>query len=99
MIFIFLVPIALLLIGLFDLPTGYYTFLRIVVCLVSCLSSYWSYKSDDRVGFATVIFAAMALLFNPFIPVYLNDKDTWTVFDLIAAILFAVRYVSMRERL
>lgn len=91
MIWIFLVPIALLLIGLADMPIGYYTLLRIVVCLVSCLSCYWSYKSDDKIGIATVVFALMALLFNPFIPIYLHDKDSWAVIDIAAAILLGVR--------
>lgn len=47
MIWIFLVPIVLLLIGLADLPTGYYTLVRIAVCIIGALSCYRSYKSDE----------------------------------------------------
>lgn len=99
MIWIFLVPIALLLIGLADLPTGYYTLVRIIVCLVSCLSCYWSYKRDGKIGVATAIYALLALLFNPFIPIYLHDKDTWAVIDIAAAVLLAIRYFTIKKSL
>lgn len=99
MIWLFLIPIALLLIGLADLPTGYYTLVRIVVCLISALSCYWSYKSDDKVGIATVVFGILALLFNPIIPVYLQDKGIWAVIDIAAAILLAIRYFTLRNRI
>lgn len=81
MIWIFIVPIALLLIGLADLPTGYYTLACIAVCFVSALSCYWSYKSDNKVGIATVVFGLLTILFNPIIPIYLHDKDAWTVME------------------
>ena len=99
MIWIFLVPIVLLLIGLADLPTGYYTLVRIAVCFMSALSCYWSYKSDDKVGIATVLFGVLTLLFNPIIPVYLHDKEVWTIIDITAAILLGIRYFTLRDRI
>lgn len=97
MIWVFLVPIALLLIGLADLPTGYYTLVRIVVCLVSALSCYWSYKTDERIGMATVTFAVLAVLFNPIIPVYLQDKGVWAVIDIVTAVLLGARYFTLKK--
>ena len=97
MIWLFFVSITLLLIGLADLPTGYYTLVRIVVCLVSIQSCYWSYKIDEKIGVATVTFAILAILFNPIIPVYLQDKGVWTVIDIVAAALLAVRYFTLRK--
>ena len=99
MIWIFLVPIVLLLIGLADLPTGYYTLVRIAVCFMSALSCYWSYKSDDKVGIATVLFGVLTILFNPIIPVYLHDKGVWTIIDITAAILLGIRYFTLRDRI
>ena len=87
----FLIPIALLLIGLADLPTGYYTLVRVAVCLISALSCFWSYKSDNKVGIATVVFGLLALLFNPIIPVYLRDKEVWTVIDFVASLLLFIQ--------
>lgn len=98
MIWIFLIPIALLLIGLADLPTGYYTLVRIVVCLVSALSCYLSYKSDEKIGIATVTFAVLAILFNPIIPIYLQDKGMWTVIDIVAAVLLGIRYYTLEKK-
>ena len=97
MFWFFLIPIALLLIGLADLPTGYYIMVRISVCLISALSCYWSYKSDDKVGVATVLFGTLAILFNPIIPVYLHDKEIWTIIDIAAAILLSIRYFTLNK--
>ena len=98
MFWIFLIAIALLLIGLADLPTGYYTLVRIVVCLVSALSCYLSYKSDEKIGIATVTFAVLAILFNPIIPIYLQDKGMWTVIDIVAAVLLGIRYYTLEKK-
>ncbi len=98
MIWLFLIPIVLLLIGLVDLPIGYYTIVRIAVCLISALSCYWSFKSDEKVGIATVVFGLLAILFNPIIPVYLQNKAAWTVIDVVAAILLAIRYFTLKGR-
>ena len=99
MFWIYLIPIALLLIGLADLPTGYYTLVRITVFLVSALSSYISYKIDEKIGPATVTFALLAIVFNPIIPIYLRDKGAWTVIDIAAAILLGIRYFTYRKSL
>ena len=98
LLWLFLIPIALLLIGLADLPGGYYTLVRIAVCSISALSCYWSYKSDERIGVATVAFGLLALLFNPFFPVYLRDKEIWTIIDIIAAIMLGIRYFTLKEK-
>lgn len=97
MIWIFLVPIAILLIGLADLPIGYYTIVRIVVCIVSCLSCYLSYKRDGSVGVATVVYALLAIMFNPIVPIYLHDKEIWTIIDIVAATLLGIRYFTIKK--
>lgn len=98
MIWLFLIPAALLLIGIADLDIGYYTFMRIVVFLAGCFITFVSYKENDRVNFWTAAFALVAILFNPIIPVYLHDKDTWAVLDFIGAALFAIKgFLVYRE--
>lgn len=98
MIWIFVIPIALLLIGLADLPTGYYTIVRIIVCFASCLSCHWSYKSDNKIGIVTILFGVIALVFNPFIPIYLNDKEVWTIIDIVAAVLLGIRGLTLLKK-
>lgn len=41
----------------------------------------------------------MVLLFNPIIPVYLQDKGVWAVIDIAAAILLVLRYFTLRNRM
>lgn len=91
MIWIFLVPALFLLIGIADLPIGYYTFMRIVVFLASCFITFASYKENEKVNLWVILFALVAILFNPIIPIYLHDKDTWAVLDFIGAAIFGVK--------
>lgn len=98
MYWIFIVPIILLLVGLADMPTGYYTIVRIVVCLVSALCAQVSYKTDNKIGIATVAFTLLVVLFNPIIPVYLRDKGVWVILDLVAAALLAIRCFTLKRR-
>ena len=80
-----LVVAALLLGALVNLPYGYYTFLRWVVCLGSAYCG-WQAKQTGRVWWA-IGFCGLAILFNPFKPVYLH-RDLWTWIDTVAAIVF-----------
>ena len=95
MIWIFLIPAALLLIGIADLDIGYYTFMRIVVFLASCFTAFVSYKENEKVNFWVAIFALIAILFNPIIPIYLHDKDTWAVLDFICAVIFIIKGIMV----
>lgn len=72
---LFLIPAALLLLALADMPGGYYVFMSIVVCLVSAIVAYGSYKREDSVNGSVILFGLMAILFNPIIPVCLHDRD------------------------
>ena len=84
MIWLFLIPAALLLIGIADLPIGYYTFMRIVVFLAGCFITFVSYKENDKVNFWTVAFVLVTILFNPIIS-----------FDYILPKFFSIsRFVS-----
>lgn len=90
MIWLFLLPTAFLLLGVADLPMGYYTFMRIVVFIASCLIVLIEYKGSNNITIWTVLFALIAILFNPIIPIYLHNKDIWTTLDVIAAIIFFI---------
>jgi len=75
---------ALLLIGIAELPYGYYTFLRIVVFLVSLYSAYQIKDAGKNVWI--LLYVGLAILFNPIIPIYLYDKEVWMVIDGLAGI-------------
>jgi len=78
---------VLLLVALGDHPYGYYTFLRWVVFMAACLVAWVAWESEVQP--ATFVFAAVAVLFNPLVPVYL-DKSTWAPIDVVCAVLFAL---------
>ena len=65
-------------VAVLPLPYGFYTLLRFVVTAASILAAIHLRNENN---FLWVIFAGICILFNPFIPVYL-DKGTWFPIDL-----------------
>jgi len=80
---------CLLLLGLTNLPIGFYTFLRIVVTIGSVVIVVTEY--ENGIGFWVVCFGLIAILFNPIIPIHLNEKDIWMPIDIVVAILFLAK--------
>ena len=74
---------ALLVIGCFSLPIGYYTFLRIAVCVASVLAIVANI--EESFTFVNIVFAVVAIFFNPIIPIHLHSKEAWTVIDALCA--------------
>jgi len=74
--------IVVLFIAIFDMPSGYYTFLRIIVFITTGLTAiYFFNKKESATG---IVLLLIAILWNPFIPIYIYDKSVWVVLDLIA---------------
>lgn len=77
---------ALLIIAVFDLPYGYYTFLRIVVTGICAYYLYEEYKATGgRLEFMVILFGVLTILYNPIIPIHL-EKGIWIFFNIVAAI-------------
>lgn len=75
----------LLLAALADWPYGYYTFLRLVVCLAAAFLAWQSFQAKRPPwGFAMT---AIALLFNPFFLVHFH-RHQWAWIDVLAAVAF-----------
>ena len=87
-----LVCAIILLVSLFNLPSGYYTFLRIAVTIGAVIVLVVDYKK--KFDFWIISFGAVAIFFNPIIPIYLHDKQAWMVIDIIVAILFIVKAIK-----
>ena len=77
---------ALLLLAIATLPIGYYTFLRIVVCIASVVLCVVYFENKKPLA---IIFGAIAILFNPILPIYLS-KEIWIPIDVITAIIYVV---------
>ncbi len=76
-------------------PYGFYIFLRWMICFVSIYVAYGFYKS--KLSGWMLIFGALAFVFNPIAPIYLN-KAIWIPIDLIGAILFFIAAYSKKEK-
>ena len=90
-----LLPIACIILLVLAVPPmwpyGYYVFLRVFICGASAYLAYLGF--DENKEMWGLIFVVIAILFNPFIPVYFN-KDIWVVIDiLVAAVFFASMFV------
>jgi len=73
--------IALLALALAPMPIGYYRFLRIAVCGLSVLSAIRTRSMAWRWTWAVV-----AVVFNPFLPLYLG-RDLWRIVDGVAILV------------
>ncbi len=83
----------MLFLAIFKLPISYYQILRIVVftgALLGILRSIGSHK------IWVFIFLVIAILFNPFFPVYLYQKTRWIPVDIISGILFLIAFIPKK---
>src|SRR5690348_14087482 len=90
-----LVVALLLLWALLPNPYVYYTSLRFVVCAV-CIFTAYRYTQERTIGFAW-LFAGIAGLFNPMLPIHLT-REIWFPVDLSTAALLTGSYIRDRRR-
>jgi hypothetical protein len=87
---------TLLLLGLADLPIGYYTLLRIVVSIGSVTVIVSEFEKG--LSFWVILFGIVLIFFNPIVPVYLKEKSAWVPIDFIGSILFIIKSVAAKEK-
>jgi hypothetical protein len=90
-----LICAGLLFIGLVDLPIGFYTLLRIVVKIGSVAVVVTEF--ENGLSFCVITFGLIGILFNPLIPVYLNDKSAWMPIDIIGGIIFIIKSFTLKQ--
>lgn len=91
-----LICAALLFIGIADLPIGYYTFLRIVVTIGAVAAVLTEFENGLNIW--VIIFGLIAIIFNPLIPVYLNDKSAWMPIDIIVGVIFVFKSFTLKQK-
>lgn len=90
-----LVIAILLLLCLADMPYGFYTLVRFASAFAFAYLSYDYFKSKkDGLGF---VFAALALLFQPFFKFTLG-RTIWNIVDVIVAIGLVYLIISTFKR-
>lgn len=81
--------VVILVLCIVEMPYGYYTFTRFVaMVLFACLA--YTNKDDKTL---CVIFAASALLFQPFIKFVLG-RTIWNIIDVVEAVLLSCYWVK-----
>jgi Family of unknown function (DUF6804) len=92
---IWLILAMLLSLATARLPYGYYTFLRITVCAFTALIAFAGWGDGTISRTWSIAFIAIAILFNPLIPIHLK-RTTWFYVDLIAACVILAHLLFMR---
>lgn len=87
------IVIFLLLLALLPMPYGYYTLVRICICLYSAFLAYKSWQKNIQLWMW--IFIVIAVLFNPIIPIYLS-RELWAIIDIVVAIVFFVSISQLK---
>jgi len=85
------IGVILLIFATFQLPYGYYIFLRISITFIAAYLTYNLYKEDKTVW--AIIFLLIGILFNPIFPIYL-DKETWVILDIGTAVIFFISLIT-----
>ena len=91
-----LICAGLMFFGIINLPIGYYTLLRIIVTIGSVAVVVSEYEKG--LNFWVITFALIAILFNPLMPIYLNDKSAWIPIDIIGGIIFVIKSFTVKQK-
>jgi hypothetical protein len=94
---LWIIPAILLVVAVWRLPYGYYTFARIVVCGSAAFVAIVSFREHASKYVWPMLLLAIAALFNPFIPIFL-DRTTWFYLDLSTATVFLVHLFIVRQQ-
>jgi hypothetical protein len=73
----------LLLICLFDMPYGYYQFVRFLALIGFGVLAYLSYSNKRNIEI--IIFISLAVLFQPLMKISLG-REIWNIVDTLVAI-------------
>lgn len=71
-----------LLLCLFDMPYGYYQFVRLTAGISFAYFAYTSYGEKKEIQM--LLFIALAILFQPFFKISLG-RELWNVVDVLVA--------------
>ncbi len=91
-----LIASGLLLIAIAPLPYGYYVFLRLAICGLGIFMAYMSYRGN--VKWLMWVFIAVAVLFNPLIPIHLT-REIWKPIDVICTIIFLCSVIPRKDKI
>ena len=92
-----LASIAIVTIGLLNMPYGYYLLLKIVLCTVLLRQTFLHFEANNTLWIGLL---AVAVLYNPIFQIHLGSKVMWSISN-IATVLFiahSLRLVNRRSK-
>ena len=89
-----IVMAALLLLCLAPMPYGYYQLARFVAMIAFAYFAYRHFKAEE--GGLAFTFAALAILFQPFLKIALG-RTIWNIVDVVVAIGLILLIVKAKE--
>lgn len=106
--FLKLIAAVLLIIASYNQSSNYYSWLRILIFIISIYSLYESKVTYDILGFNAftrneqkgiyiLFFLTLAVLFNPLVPIYFYDKSIWNYIDFAGIIIFISSFFSSNK--
>jgi len=75
-------------VGILPMPYGYYMLSRLVVCV--CAIFFTARLIEASQQKLAWLFSAIAVLYNPLIPVYLSEKTLWVIVNIVTGIMFFI---------
>ena len=94
-IIVIYVTAGMLIAGIFPLPYGYYTLLRLVATTVFLWAAVIAFNRNEKS--LPWLFAILAFLFNPIISIYL-PKILWMIIDGASALILIVTRAKIQEK-
>lgn len=94
-----IIAIIVLLLTFIDWHSyGYYTIMKFIVTGTMVYYAYYIYEVVKQKGFWFWSSAAIAIIFNPIVPVYLGDKSVWGAVDIIVIGFLVWLLINIRKK-
>jgi glucose-6-phosphate-specific signal transduction histidine kinase len=81
---IYLIPAAMMLVALLNLPYGYYQLLRVVTLVAAGWIAVGAWQGNRQAW--AIAFGLLALLYNPIAPIHF-ERETWRILNVAGAAL------------
>ena len=89
---VYIVLSVLLLLCLAPMPYGYYQLVRFIAAVIFIVLAWHHYNIKDVS--LSVVFGALALLFQPFIKIALG-RTMWNIVDVIVAGMLIIMWIKL----
>ena len=89
---VYIVLSVLLLLCLAHMPYGYYQLVRFIAAVVFIVLAWHHYNTKEV--YLSVVFGALALLFQPFIKIALG-RTMWNIVDVIVAGMLIIMWIKL----